>query len=722
MMIKFRHFAAFLLLSGCAFSAQADIQFAIGEPQEGSINSGIGQISGWAISDEEIVSVEAFIDGISVGIVPYGGSRKDVANVYPNVPNSEFSGWAMKWNYALLDEGEHLLTIIVTEDDEDEVIKENTFSVTHFKSQFMKDPNAVQLTDATIEINEDGKIVIRNALVEGELADIELSWVKTSQQFLIDKITYLEDPQQNQMPEAWAGDNMTVEAGSNVKINGSGTDPDGFISSQSWQQVSGPAVALVNADTLQVQFTAPDDDGSVQLRLTVVDNEGASDSDEVTINIDTSAPPPNQPPTANAGPNLTVEQGDNVVITGGGSDPDGSITGWAWSQVSGAAVSLVNADSQQVNFTAPGSSGEVRLRLTVTDDDGATDSDDVVVTVEDPAPPPNQTPTANAGPNLTVEQGDNVVITGGGSDPDGSITGWAWSQQSGPSVNLVNADSQQVSFTAPDSSGEVRLRLTVTDDDGATDSDDVIITVEDPAPPPNQSPTANAGPDLTVNQGDNVVITGGGSDPDGSITGWAWSQQSGPSVDLVNADSQEVSFTAPDSVGDIRLRLTVTDDDGATDSDNVDITVEGPDNTTGYTLQSMLSVINDVRSEARTCRDDLLPSQPAVRWRESLATIAQLHSMDMARQGYFSHNSLDGTTMGERVFPYWTGNYVGENIAASSGQLSDAAVVQAWLDSPPHCELLMDPDMTHAGVGVGVNTENGYTYHYFWTLDFGGNK
>ena len=32
----------------------------------------------------------------------------------------------------------------------------------------------------------------------------------------------------------------------------------------------------------------------------------------------------------------------------------------------------------------------------------------------------------------------------------------------------------------------------------------------------------------------------------------------------------------------------------------------------------------------------------------------------------------------------------------------------------------MDPDFTHAGIGVGRDPENGYDFHHFWTLDFGG--
>ncbi|MEJ2384353.1 MAG: CAP domain-containing protein [Xanthomonadales bacterium] len=262
----------------------------------------------------------------------------------------------------------------------------------------------------------------------------------------------------------------------------------------------------------------------------------------------------------------------------------------------------------------------------------------------------------------------------------------------------------------------------MTDDDGAIGSDDMTVTVVAP-PPVNQAPTADAGPDRTIQAGARITLNGGGSDPDGAIAAWSWRQVEGPTVALSGANARDVSFTAPDKAATLRLRLTVTDDDGATDTDDVVLTVAAPsepDTTTGATLQSMLSHINDARAVARDCGGTEYPAQPPLTWSESLAEIAVIHSMDMARQGYFAHTSLDGTTMGERVFPYWSGSRVGENIAASSIDRSDAYVVQLWLDSSGHCALIMDPGFTHAGIGVGRDPENRYDFHHFWTLDFGG--
>ncbi len=91
----------------------------------------------------------------------------------------------------------------------------------------------------------------------------------------------------------------------------------------------------------------------------------------------------------------------------------------------------------------------------------------------------NEPPTANAGPDQTVTEGDTVSLDGSGTDSDGTITSYAWTQIIGPTVTLSSPNNASTSFTAPatDSSVELEFRLTVTDNGGATASDTVIITV-----------------------------------------------------------------------------------------------------------------------------------------------------------------------------------------------------------------------------------------------------
>ena len=103
----------------------------------------------------------------------------------------------------------------------------------------------------------------------------------------------------------------------------------------------------------------------------------------------------------------------------------------------------------------------------------------------------------------------------------------------------------------------------------------------------------------------------------------------------------------------------------------------------------------------------------AVRPDARLATAARLHSEDMARQGYFSHTSLDGRTPWDRMRAQGYPSGSGENIAAGYG--TPAAVMRAWMDSPGHRANILSCSSVALGVGIG----RGGSYGTYWTQDFG---
>jgi endo-1,4-beta-xylanase len=95
----------------------------------------------------------------------------------------------------------------------------------------------------------------------------------------------------------------------------------------------------------------------------------------------------------------------------------------------------------------------------------------------------------------------------------------------------------------------------------------------------NQPPNANAGNDQTVTDSDgngsqSVSLNGSGSnDPDGSITSYVWTEGANQ---IATGATPAVTF----SVGVHNVTLTVTDNNGAQDTDNVTITVNaGSSNT-----------------------------------------------------------------------------------------------------------------------------------------------
>lgn len=181
----------------------------------------------------------------------------------------------------------------------------------------------------------------------------------------------------------------------------------------------------------------------------------------------------------------------------------------------------------------------------------------------------NELPLASAGSDQTLTDDDgngeeSVTLDGtASSDPDGAIMTFSWTENAS---EIATGATPTVSLAV----GTHAISLTVTDEDGATDTDQVAVTVLGQGG--NQPPTADAGLDQTVvdtdGSGDELVTLDGtaSTDPDGSISTYEWSD--GVSLMGTGPTPQVVL-----PVGSHTLTLTVTDDQGTTDSDQVDITV-----------------------------------------------------------------------------------------------------------------------------------------------------
>jgi uncharacterized protein YkwD len=94
-----------------------------------------------------------------------------------------------------------------------------------------------------------------------------------------------------------------------------------------------------------------------------------------------------------------------------------------------------------------------------------------------------------------------------------------------------------------------------------------------------------------------------------------------------------------------------------------------------------------------------------LRWNGRLAAAADYHSRDMARGGYFEHDSANGTAFWRRIerfypsrgFRSWT---VGENLLWASDTYGAPFAVREWMASPPHRENLLSRDWREVGIGA----------------------
>jgi hypothetical protein len=220
------------------------------------------------------------------------------------------------------------------------------------------------------------------------------------------------------------------------------------------------------------------------LSLTGCGGGGSSNSNNDDGNVVT----PNEPPVANATAPAVVDEQTSVTLDGTGStDSDGNITSYSWTQLSGPAVNITNANADVAQFVAPAVSAptDVSFRLTVTDNDGASDTDDVTVNVDNAqnlsgsaSTPPDQvnlttegvldwshwglnTTELNQKAGVIEEIGDYVQI--GAITPShstGSPTAFSWSDGVLPD-DVVDDTTTRVIFVTPNLGIDEGVELTV---------------------------------------------------------------------------------------------------------------------------------------------------------------------------------------------------------------------------------------------------------------------
>ena len=169
----------------------------------------------------------------------------------------------------------------------------------------------------------------------------------------------------------------------------------------------------------------------------------------------------NTPPTAS----FTYSCADLACNFDGSSssDPDGSITNYDWNFGDGATASGATASHTYA------ADGTYTLTLTVTDDGSATDTDSQNVTVNDSTV--NNPPTAS----FTFSCTDLACDFTDTSTDDGIVSAWSWDFGDGAPVSTAQNPGHTYAIA-----GTYAVNLTVTDDDGATDSDTQNVSVSVP--------------------------------------------------------------------------------------------------------------------------------------------------------------------------------------------------------------------------------------------------
>ncbi|MFE8604762.1 myxosortase-dependent M36 family metallopeptidase [Archangium violaceum] len=263
----------------------------------------------------------------------------------------------------------------------------------------------------------------------------------------------------------------------------------------------------------------------------------------------------NRAPVANAGADLTANERSRVTLSGSASDADGDALTYSWTQLSGPAAVLENANTSTPSFTVPDVTSDTDMVLRLTVSDGTlTSSDTVTVRVLNV----NRAPTVNAGLDGSANERSSYTLSGSASDADGDTLSYLWTQVSGTPVALSNYDKASATFATPEVAFDevLTFRLTVSDGQNSV-SDTVDVVIHDV----NRAPVVTAS-SVTVDERSTASLVATASDADGDALTYSWTQVSGPAVTLSGANTATATFSTGEVSADSVLTFRVTVSDG----------------------------------------------------------------------------------------------------------------------------------------------------------------
>ncbi len=200
---------------------------------------------------------------------------------------------------------------------------------------------------------------------------------------------------------------------------------------------------------------------------------------------ETSSTTGNSPPNVEAGQTQNVTERQVVTLNAVATDTDGTISSYLWAQISGQPVETSDPTVSQLTFTAPtilggGSQQVLEFEVTVTDNDGAVDTDSVAISIFHT----QLGIRINAGPDRSVERStEDILLSVSLSNAVESNVRFFWEQISGTEVDISLPNGAIANFRAPDLDQtdnplSLRFRVTATGADDISVTDEITITVQ----------------------------------------------------------------------------------------------------------------------------------------------------------------------------------------------------------------------------------------------------
>ena len=327
---------------------------------------------------------------------------------------------------------------------------------------------------------------------------------------------------------------------SNVYFTSNVSAYDGVLS-YFWDFMDGGNSTLINPVHIFTQ------NGSYDVTLTVLDRDNSPAIFTHTVPVQDTMP------LVDAGPDRNVAEGNNLTFVGSAIKTCDPVVDYEWDF--GDGTSVQNGQLTSHNFTQ---NGTYIVTFTAIDSDGSRASDTLTVVVFDTAPRANGTITPNP-----VEEGHQATLNASLSTGYDQPLTYQWN------INGTILNGMVLDYTFPtyltNSPVILPVTLTVTDSDGSTDNQTIMVVVLDTVPTANATLVTSD----PIYEGDVVIFNSSLSVGYDLPLNYTWYFGDGN----VNTTQNTVITHVYQQNGSYLVRLVVTDADGSTDDDFVNVIV-----------------------------------------------------------------------------------------------------------------------------------------------------
>ena len=363
---------------------------------------------------------------------------------------------------------------------------------------------------------------------------------------------------------------------------------------------------IVSPNTLQLAAVAPTGATTHSIRIRVTDSDGATHSQTLTVSIVGSVPTAISL-TSNALPTLSPINTTVGILSATDADQP---SGHSFTLVSGdsypdnAKYKIVSPNTLQLAAVAPTGATTHSIRIQVTDNDGATHSQTLTVSIEGSAPtaisltsseiriltPENTTVGTLSATDADQPSGHSFTLVSGDSYPDNT------------NYKIVSPNTLQLAAVAPTGATTHSIRIQVTDNDGATHSQTFTVSIEGSAPtaisltsseiriltPENTTVGTLSATDADQPSGHSFTLVSGDSYPDNA------------KYKIVSTNTLQLAAAAPTGATTHSIRIQVTDNDGATHSQAFTVSIEGSTPTAIHLTSNTLPTLSPINTTVGT--------------------------------------------------------------------------------------------------------------------------